>query len=131
MITARQIIFKLREEYDSSFISDHTKEHCEIFLNPPFSEMRKLGKRLRFLIPKDLKEEVYVWDAEKALHDEATRYLMDAKSSNTYLRAYRGESIWNNNGFEIFRCEGHARPDEISLMVSLHYPWITKYFAVP
>lgn len=73
IITSQHILTLLQEEYKYSFKNEHGR-YCEIFLNPSQNEMRKIGKELRFLIPRETKN-IYIWNAYTALHYEVTDYL--------------------------------------------------------
>jgi hypothetical protein len=93
MITAQNILCKLREEYDFSLKSRVTKKYCEVFLNPSLTEIQRHieGGFVRFLIPHNDPDSVYVWDADSALHDEVvdflyTRGLKTKFFSDTYTK---------------------------------------------
>jgi hypothetical protein len=103
MITASQIL----EEYKTSFRIG--SNYIEIFSNPSKKELLSCGDEIRFTADAD-KKEVYVWDGNLAIHDDANKTLgygglwfkkpiltgIAQKEGSTYY-AYRSDELESIN----------------------------------
>jgi hypothetical protein len=79
MITSRQILYELQEDYKFSFKSRHGL-YCEVFKNPSLKEIQSIpSKFLRIIISKENPDDYYIWDADAALHYEVEMELYNKK----------------------------------------------------
>ena len=117
------MMFKLREEYIVSFTSPTTGRYCEVFFNPSQGEMRKIGKNLRFVALAD-KEELYVWNAKKAIHIEVISTLDLQKRARDWST---GEA--ERSGGDIFLKDIEGRSGEAARSFIKRYcTWLSDYF---
>jgi hypothetical protein len=61
------------EKYETSL---QTRQgYCEIFLNPDSADFREISSKYLRFVADDNKKEIYVWDAEVALHSDVIRKI--------------------------------------------------------
>ena len=128
MITSEHIL-RLLETYVFSFRSAYTGEYCEVFVNPSRGELRRIGETLKVLIPK-YKKEIYVWDAEAALHEEVMDYLDDRNNTNDY---YRSIAAYIERRGASYVLSPLTHPHDIKALNKLeteHLEWLSKYFSL-
>lgn len=78
MITSKQII-KISEDWLKSVVSDYSSLPTDIYCNPGSSDIKELYQKsskheVRFLVDGKTKN-VYVWNAETALHQTVAKKL--------------------------------------------------------
>jgi len=131
VITAHQIL----EEYKTSFRIGSNK-YIEIFSNPSQKELLSCGDEIRFTADA-IKKEVYVWNANLAIHDDANKILgygslwfkkpiltgIAQKKGSTYY-AYRSDEL------ETMNLSPPGSQELLSEILSYDWNFVDRYIEI-
>ena len=115
----------LKDEYFGITKSRYSRISATLFRNPDKSELKEIGREVRFIIDTKYKG-IYCWKANDALHDEMEDFIADEHPIGKIIT---GEGIIS--GGKINRVwELKSSDIKPQIFMKMNLPWLMKYFVM-